>query len=90
MKRLIVAVTGTAIVFFTLGVFTPQWVEQYRHRQDIRQIADDCNKTASQAATDEARTHLFRECFNQSLTALVEASERYGASRAGDLARKLD
>jgi hypothetical protein len=41
MKRTIAAIAGTAIVFYMLGAFTPQWSAQYRHRQDIRSIAAD-------------------------------------------------
>ncbi|MFM0095734.1 hypothetical protein PQQ87_08980 [Paraburkholderia nemoris] len=92
MKKAIAPIVGTAIVFYMLGAFTPQWAALYRHRQDIRSIAADCNKAASEVTLKpgEDSTHVFRECFNNLHTALIEQAERHGALQAGDLARKLD
>ncbi|WP_439892498.1 hypothetical protein ACS7SF_08370 [Ralstonia sp. 25C] len=88
MKR-VIAFVGTAVVFYTLGLFTPNWIALYEHKRDIRGIADHCNKLSSEQ-TGDAATTVFRECFNQNIAVMAEAAETSAARHAGDLARRLD
>ena len=88
MKR-IIAFIGVAVVFYTLGLFTPTWIKLYAHKRDIQRIADHCNKLAQQKEGDAAKT-LFRECFNQNIAGTAEAAESNAAREAGELARRLD
>jgi hypothetical protein len=88
MKR-VIAFVGTAVAFFILGLFAPQWVALFNHKQDLRRIAAHCNNLASKQAEDAVKT-VFRQCFDQNIAGLAEAAEGYAAQRAGELARRLD